>query len=238
MPDLTLSARVHKSVGVSIYKISEAKDRGVDKAIRATTSSASADREVHGKGLLRRHPNLQKRIDSDQIVNILNDPSTTYVGNDDTKHRPFTDPGPHYIGTSGLDGCVGVIINSKRVAILGHYLPQTQSITLNKATDLTAKINSQRMNLDWCTAYVVAPASNGYWDYGWQKDQFVKLISDELGLTAEVIQYQQTGIMLNDNSAVEQGNVAESNAALGSILIYNAGGGTSTSEIYIESSTQ
>ncbi|KAK2767502.1 hypothetical protein FQN54_003659 [Arachnomyces sp. PD_36] len=129
----------------------------------------------------------------------LHDKNAILVGVGEQKFEPFKDKNVIF-GSSGFDGCIGIVISSPKGGIIAHYTA-TEAATKEGTAALKDLIKKHKDAFDpketeaWVYANVNVHNHNEFMDKN-QKDTFVKLIKDELKVDAKIEKYLQTGDIL------------------------------------------
>jgi hypothetical protein len=145
----------------------------------------------------------------------------------------FDNAGPHSFASDGFNGCTGIVIASERGAIIGHYFSNPNGVNTAKSQlPPLIQANSGALNPGG-QAYVYAQV-----DYENQsqfhapdvKNQLVQLLQAN-GFNPIITTYIEPLAIFVDADGDVIDDIDMDNAQYGSLIVSNAGGGTSRTDV-------
>lgn len=184
------------------------------------------------------------RSDFVKFDSKLSEPSTKYVATGDEQFQSF-EKGPITMGADGFDGCIGIVLSSPKGGIIAHYTSTKDGTEKGKKslTDLIKK-HKDSFRSDETVAFVFANVlaeDHSKFINKDQKDVFVKLVKDEVGVDAKIEKYLSADLI--DISDIDIGDAELVDEKLdklkgkpkgGAILLRNEGKGTPSVVTFVD----
>lgn len=146
------------------------------------------------------------------------------------------------MGSDGFDGCIGIVLSSPKGGIIAHYTATDDGTKKGKKalTDLIKK-HKDSFDSDETVAFVFANVrADNHEEYlnKKQKDTFVKLVKDEVGVDAKVEKYLKLDDMIeSEDIDVEDVELADKKLEKlkgGAILLQNEGKGKPSTISFVD----